>query len=217
LQQDKPDAVRQIQYERQFKKLARENYTDKDWQMYRWAYVKLAERVDAQIAKILKAVKDAGLDDDTVIMFVSDHGDMDASHRIEHKTILYEQACRVPFMIKDPDSKFKNIVDTTHMISTGLDILPTICDYAGVKPPQDIKGKSIKPIIQQGDAPWREIVHVEGQHGDAYIKEDCKYIKYFTGVNSEQLVHSATNPGEMWNDISNPKFQSALQYIKSKI
>ena len=213
-QKDEPDAVRQIQEERQFKKMARENYTDKDWRIHRWTYVKLTERVDAQIGKVLQSVKDAGLEDDTVIMFVSDHGDMGATHRMEHKTILYEQSCNVPFMIQDPDAKHKNIVDKTHMVSTGLDILPTICDYAGVEPPKDIKGQSLKPIIQNGAGPWRDMVHVEAQHGDAYITKDFKYIKYFSGVNSEQLVDYKKNPWEMWNDFANPDYKDVLAEMK---
>ncbi len=213
-QKDEPDAVKQLQEERQFKKMARENYTDKDWRMHRWAYAKLTERVDAQIGKVLQAVKDAGIEDDTVIIFVSDHGDMDATHRMEHKTILYEQACRVPFIIQDPDSKNKNIVDKTHMVSTGLDILPTICDYAGIEPPKDIKGQSLKTIVQNGDGRWKEMVHVEGQHGDAYITENFKYIKYFSGVNNEQLVDYNKNPLEMWNDFLNPNYKDVIAKMK---
>ena len=79
---------------RMFRQIVREKWTEKEWRMHRWAYMKLTERVDAQIGIVLKALKESGFSDNTVVIFTSDHGDLDAAHKLEHKTILYEEAAK---------------------------------------------------------------------------------------------------------------------------
>ena len=79
--------------------------------------MRLTERVDAQIGVVMKALKESGLSDNTVVIFTSDHGDLDASHKLEHKTILYEEAANIPFIISYPWMKNKGIADDENMIS----------------------------------------------------------------------------------------------------
>ena len=67
----------------------RQQYTERDWRIYRWIYNRLMEQVDKQIGIILDGLKEAGLEDKTLIIFTSDHGDMDASHRLASKNLLY--------------------------------------------------------------------------------------------------------------------------------
>ncbi len=68
------------------------NYTDEDWRQYRHAYYGLVEKVDAEIGKILDVVKDLGLEENTLIIFTSDHGDGNASHNWNQKTALFEES-----------------------------------------------------------------------------------------------------------------------------
>ena len=60
-----------------------------------WLYARLTEESDRRIGAVLQALKDAGLEERTLVIFTSDHGDMDSSHRLEHKSVLYEEAARV--------------------------------------------------------------------------------------------------------------------------
>lgn len=73
------------------KTLDLKNFTDEQWRMHRWAYSKLTEKVDGQIAKILDAINESGDEENTVVIFTSDHGDMGSAHKMEHKTALYDE------------------------------------------------------------------------------------------------------------------------------
>jgi choline-sulfatase len=83
-QEDEPEAVKWLITQRPFRKKAREQYSDKQWRMHRWAYCRLTEFVDRQIQVVLDAVRESGREQNTMILFSSDHGDNDASHRMEH-------------------------------------------------------------------------------------------------------------------------------------
>ena len=78
----------------------RSEYDEHQWRIYRWIYCRLTERVDAHIGRILDAVRDAGLEETTLILFTSDHGNMDASHRLASKGLFYDESVRVPFLMK---------------------------------------------------------------------------------------------------------------------
>jgi len=124
---------------RAFRAYARANWTDEQWRMHRWAYARLTERVDGQIGQVLTALREAGLEDNTLVVFTSDHGDMDASHRLEHKSVLYEESARVPMLISWKGVTKAGAVDRTHLVSTGLDLIPTLCDFAGVPSPAALR------------------------------------------------------------------------------
>ena len=86
-------------YVKGFRQYARTEWSAERWRLHRWAYCRLTESVDAQIGRVLDALRRAGLEERTVVVFSSDHGDLDAAHRLEHKSVLYEEAARVPFIV----------------------------------------------------------------------------------------------------------------------
>ncbi|MHC4369619.1 MAG: sulfatase family protein, partial [Planctomycetota bacterium] len=110
---------------RPFRDYARRNWTENQWRLHRWAYCRLTEMVDAEIATVLGALREAGLEDNTLVVFTSDHGDMDSAHKMEHKSVLYEEAVRVPFVMSHKGVIPGGKVDDTHLVSNGLDLLPT--------------------------------------------------------------------------------------------
>ena len=81
-------------------KLIRKDYNERDWRNYRWIYCRLTERVDAQIGQLLAALKKNGLEKNTLVIFTSDHGDMDGSHRLASKNVFYENSVGVPFIMQ---------------------------------------------------------------------------------------------------------------------
>src|SRR3989339_1385423 len=72
------------------------SYSQEDWRKYRYAYFRLVEKVDAEIGKIISALKKLKLDEDTLVIFSSDHGDSNGVHRLNQKTVLYEGPVHVP-------------------------------------------------------------------------------------------------------------------------
>jgi arylsulfatase A-like enzyme len=190
----------------------RETYDEREWRINRWIYGRLTEQVDGHIGRILEALKESGQEEETVILFTSDHGNMDASHRLASKGLFYEESVRVPFLIKYKGRTPAGRVDDQHLVSTGLDILPTLCDYAGAVVPETLLGRSLRPIAEgrQVDG-WRPYVVSENAWGRMVRSDRYKYCVYDSGVVRESLVDLKTDPGEMSNLASLPEFRESLE------
>jgi len=78
---------------------AREKWGDTEWRVFRHTYRRLTETVDAEIGQVLEALRESGLEKETLVVFTSDHGDMDGAHRLQHKSVPYEECSRVPFIM----------------------------------------------------------------------------------------------------------------------
>ncbi len=150
---------------RPFQAYTREKWTEDQWRLHRWLYCRLTEMVDAEIRTVLDALKEAGLEENTLIVFTSDHGDMDSSHKLEHKQVLYEESVRVPFIMSHKSRIPAGIIDDTHLISNGLDLLPTLCDYAGITTPEELSGMSVRPLAEGKAVEWRDFVVAESHYG----------------------------------------------------
>jgi len=199
-QQDEPDALRDLIALRPFRMKARKQWTDERWRMHRWAYHRLTEMVDTQVGIILDALDESGKAEETVVIFTSDHGDMDASHRMEHKTAFYDEASRIPLIVSQPGKTPSGIVDRSNLVSNGLDLYPTLCDYAGIELPHDLHGMSFRPLAE-GLLPAhsRKAIPVENEIGRMIVSAGHKYAQHDGGENSEQLYDLAADPGEMRN------------------
>jgi choline-sulfatase len=196
-----------------FRAWVREHWTDEDWRIHSWIYHRLTERADRRIAAILTALREADLERNTLVVFTSDHGEMNGAHRLDQKEVLYEEATRVPFIMSYKGVIPEGRVDSAHLISTGLDLLPTLCDYAGIQiPPVALDGRSVRAVAQ-GHAPqdWRQYVVAESW-GDRMIRtQRFKYCRYTFGAHHEQLTDLAADPGEMINLAERAEYQDTLK------
>lgn len=205
-----PDAIAANSF-RGFREHAFKNWSAEQWRLHRWAYCRLTERVDREIGRVLGALRDAGLEEKTLIVFSSDHGDMDGAHRLEHKSVFYEEAARVPFIVSLKGVTRPGLVDTEHMVSAGLDLIPTFCDYAGIPIPPGLKGRSVRPLAE--GRPWaegRRYIAAETHYGRMVCSGRYKYCIYASGDRREQLVDLQRDPGEMRNIADAPEYAAAL-------
>jgi choline-sulfatase len=209
--QGEPEAALRVD-PRNFRVYAREQWSPEQWRLHRWAYCRLTERVDAEIATVLQALRDAALEDGTLVVFTSDHGDMDSAHRLEHKSVLYEEATRVPLIVSLKGVTRPGLVDREHLVSTGLDLIPTLCDYAGIAKPEGLAGRSVRPLAEgrRSDA-WRETLVVESNHSRMIRNDRFKYTVYDSGKTREVLIDLANDPGEMKNLAADPAHAEILQ------
>jgi len=197
---------------RAFRGWTRNNWGETQWRLHRWVYCRLTEMVDAKIGKLLDAIEQADLQDDTLIVFTSDHGDMDSAHKLEHKIVLYEEAARIPFVMSYKGIIPKGRIDATHLVSNGLDLLPTLCDYADIKPPNGLHGRSLRSLAEGTSTPnWRDHVVVESQNGRMVRTGRYKYCLYDSGRDPEQLTDLKTDPGEMQNLAKDPAHKATLK------
>jgi len=199
---DEPGAIAILQEQRPFKKFTRQYYSDEKWRLHRYAYCRLVESVDAQIGVLFDALIKSGLWDETVVILTSDHGDMDGSHKMEHKENLYQECCRVPLIVKGVSGKMKDRV-FYGAVTNGPDLTCTILDYAGVGAPGYFEGESLKPIVEEGAEVRGRIVVVECHLGIMATDGRYKYVSYEAGENGEQFYDLKTNPGEMYNELRN--------------
>jgi len=198
--------------ERTFKEYVRSNWGETEWRLHRWLYCRLTEMVDAQIGRVLDALASNGLANDTLVVFTSDHGDHDASHRLEHKSILYDAAARVPLIMRLPGSIPAHRVDEEHLVLNGLDLLPTLCDYARAEVPPGRLGASLRRIAERRiEAPWRDSVFVESQAGCMIRTDRYAYSIYDSGRHPEALYDHVVDPGEMTNVAYRDENRAVLQ------
>ena len=182
------------------------NYTDTDWQRYLYAYYRFVERVDNEVLKLIKLLKDNDLYDNSLIIFTSDHGDGVAAHRANQKRVPQEEIAGVPFIVKPPNSKGLNLVNSEALVSVNLDIYKTVCDYANAKYSDDGRfGMSLRPVVEGRTGKHHDAVFVEtfldGVNTRAWtiIENQYKYTLYRFYKNKEQLIDFKTDPLEMQN------------------
>lgn len=211
--EDEPEVLRAI---RQTQPSA--DWSDNDWRVYRWAYARLTERVDVEIGKVLDAIEASGAARDTVVIFSSDHGEGAGSHRWVKKNALYDESAGVPLIVADPRNSRRGDVDDSHLIGTGLDLFPTICDYAGVAAPSHLRGRALRPLCDNPNTPWRDHLVVETRMsaqpdsatGRAMHTERHKYTAYSRGAHREILIDLKADPHETHNLAAAPEHQDVL-------
>ena len=200
-----------------FRGYVRAHWTAEDWRMHRWAYCRLTERVDAEIGRVLAALGETGLDRNTVVVFSSDHGELDAAHGFEHKSLSYEESARVPFIVSWPGHTPRR-VDTRHLVSASIDLLPTLCDYAGIEAPKGLPGRSVRGLVENGgQSGWREDVTIECSDSRSVRSARYKYTVFEGQAPRELLIDMEKDPGEMTNLAADPGYAKVLADHRARL
>lgn len=120
--------------------------TEDGWRRLIANYWGLCSLVDTHVGTILNTLDDCGLRDDTIVVFTSDHGDMMGSHRLLTKTVMYEEATRVPLLLRLPRQRTSRRV---HGPVSQVDLVPTLLDLMGAPVPDNTDGKTLRPLLEQ--------------------------------------------------------------------
>lgn len=199
------------------------DWEEGQWRQYRWAYNRLIEKVDGYVQMVLDGLKKYGLEKNTLIIFTSDHGDGYAAHQWNQKQVLYQESAKVPFII----SKIGTFTGKTndHLLCNGIDLMTTICSYAGIKGPSYLKGVDLKKVMEQPNIRLRDTLVIEtdfsdntvllGIKGRAIITKRYKYIVYDKGDLKEQLFNLEKDPGETLNLIYDKKQAKILNEMRT--
>lgn len=159
--------------------------------------------VDAEIGRLLDRLGELGLTDETMIVFVSDHGDMQGSHGLQDKGYMYEEAHRIPMMVRIPGQTDARERD---QLVYNMDIFPTILDLVGQNADAELDGQSLFPYLEEeGDRlTGRDELLLEF-HGIRYLRTErglvtrdgLKYI--FNPADDDELYNLNEDPAEMNN------------------
>jgi len=122
------------------------------------AYLASVSYVDAQIGRMIAALEEAGVRENTIIMVWSDHGWHLGDMGIWGKATNYEIATRVPMIIWTPDMPDKNRGFKTDALVELIDMYPTLCDLAGVEKPEHLEGQSFAPLLSNPNQKWKKAV-----------------------------------------------------------
>ena len=108
-------------------------------------YYAMVSQLDYNIGRILDELERLGIADNTIIVFTSDHGDLQGSHGLKNKRKPFEESAGVPLIIKVP--RGANGIKSDGIVST-VDFFPTFLDLAGLIEMEDLPGKNFAPILQ---------------------------------------------------------------------
>ena len=117
------------------------------------SYYACVSFVDAQVGRLLDALDDLGIADNTIVVFWSDHGYHLGEHNgIWQKRTLFEQGARSPLIIRDPEAAGNGTASPR--VVEFIDIYPTLTEAAGIETPSDLDGKSLAPLLENPIADW---------------------------------------------------------------
>jgi len=143
---------------------------DDELAQLRATYYGMVSEVDAQIGRLIAQLKAWGLYQRTLVVVTADHGEMLGDHWMLGKDSPYEQAYRVPLIVRDPNAA----ADATRgqadpRFTEAVDVMPTILQWAGVPVPRQCDGRSLLDVLH-GNAPadWRTEAHWEFDFRDGW-------------------------------------------------
>jgi arylsulfatase A-like enzyme len=160
-----------------------------------------SENIDIQIGRVLKKLEAMGELDNTYVVYTADHGMAIGRHGLQGKQNLYQHTWRVPFLVKGPGIQPGSRVDGNVYL---LDVLATLCDLAGIAPPETNEGTSFKPILTGQKQTVRDVLYGVYSGGTkpgmrSVKKGDWKLIKVDAmngSVRETQLFDLKDNPNE---------------------
>jgi len=121
-------------------------------------YMGLTTWVDDTAGRVLDKLKQLSLEDDTTVVFTSDHGDNLGSHQIMGKGTLNEESIRIPMHLRGPGIANQKI---SQQVGSLVDLAPTLLELAGIQPPSHMQGRSLAPVLKGDrpclDEPWAYI------------------------------------------------------------
>jgi len=185
------------------------------------AYYASISFIDAQVGKVINALEEMKLAENTIIVLWSDHGYLLGEHKQWMKQSLFEEAARVPLIIIDPISKAKG--KTCNGLVELVDIYPTLTELCQFPVPHKLAGKSLKPFLQNPGKEGFKYAFTQVARGTSMgrsIRSDrWRYIEWDNGKAGVQLYDHKKDPKEYLNLAQDPEYSKIVneysQLIKS--
>lgn len=191
--------------------------TDVEWRKYRWIYYRLVEHVDSLIGQVLDALEQSPYNDNTIVIFTSDHGEMGGSHGLRGKNLFMEECMKVPFVIAGKG--VVNDINAKTLVCNGRDLLPTMCDMASIAAPSGLPGVSMWPVAT-GSKKKIDRDHIFMECASSFCVIDTqgnKYTKYdqVYANGMEVFVNLKKEPLELRNMIKSEKYAPRIAELRA--
>jgi len=209
---DKPEIIRRMQ------RVWADTSPD-DWRLINACYYATVTFIDHELGRLLDALERQGQADHTVVLFVSDHGDMLGAHGFLAKGIAtsYEEVYRVPLILAGPGIEAGR---RSRAVASLIDIAPTLLELAGGDSPDTIQGRSLSPLLRPGGEPpddddqWRR-AYAEF-YGQRFVYSQRilwqgSWKLVFSPGGVDELYDLSTDPGERRNRAADPECRPVLE------
>ena len=190
------------------------------------AYFASISFMDAQVGRVIAALDELKLAENTIIVFTSDHGYHLGEHTLWQKQSLFEQSARVPMIVAAPPKLAKGAAESAGKASPRvvelIDLYPTIADLAGLTPPKNLAGKSLRPLIENPQATFKDAAITQVQRGAGKAgfpgysvrTERWRYMTFDDGAKGECLFDHQNDPKELKNLASDPAHAGTVAQMK---
>ncbi len=184
------------------------------------AYFASASLMDAETGRVLDAVKRLGLADNTVIVFISDHGWCLGEHGQWQKMLLFEESARVPMVIYDPGRK-GNGKTCTRPVEL-VDLYATLAELCGLPAPVGVEGRSLVPLLDDPEVEWAtpartQVIRAGKRMGRSVRTERWRYTEWDRGRAGAELYDQQADPHEYHNLAGDSKHAAIVAELRKKL
>jgi iduronate 2-sulfatase len=180
------------------------------------AYYASITFLDANVGRVLDALDRLKLTDNTIVIFMSDHGYHLGDRGQWMKQTLFERSARAPLIMAGPGVTARN--RSTSRVVEFLDIYPTLADLAALPPPAGLHGRSLMPLLKNPRAEWNHPALTQVRRGPANAgfmgysirTEQWRYTEWDDGKRGVELYNEAQDPNELRNLAADPKYRDTV-------
>jgi len=180
------------------------------------AYYASVSYMDVQVGKVLQTLKEEGLEDNTIVVFTSDHGFHLGEHDFWMKVSLHEESVKVPMMIKVP-GKAAVVCDSFVEL---LDLYPTIATLAGLETTPHIQGKSLVKTLDNSKEIVRDMAFSVSQGGRSFLlrTDEWAFIQYNEDASAGVELYDMINDPKQYQNLALlPEFETVVKDFQIKL
>ncbi|MBI5831948.1 MAG: sulfatase [Armatimonadetes bacterium] len=186
-------------------------------------YYAMTANLDWNLGRLDAALGELGLRDNTIMVFTSDHGEMFGAHGRMKKNIFYEEAARIPFLLRWPARAASRVVDTCF---SNVDMMPTLLGLAGLPVPAAVEGMDLSHVALGQPGPEPEVAFLQNTGACASWEDghewravrDRRYTYAIYRVDrSELLFDNVADPTQSHNLASDPAHQATLERLRAQL
>ena len=203
--------------------------TDKEiaiWKYNRYIkdYLRTIQSIDDGVGELLDYLEEAGLAENTIVVYTSDQGFYLGEHGWFDKRFMYEESFRTPLLIRYPkEIKAGTVIDA---LVQNLDFAPTFLDYAGIEVPEEMQGESFRQLVAGKTDQWRDAVYytyyeypsvhmVKRHYGVA--TDRYKLIHFYYDIDEWEMYDLKTDPNEMKNIYDDPEYTDVREMLHKRL
>ncbi len=194
------------------------------YQRYMQDYLATIQSVDDGVGRLLDYLDQTGLARNTIVIYTSDQGFFLGDHGLFDKRFMYEESLRMPFLVRWPAGIKAGSV--AGAMALNIDFAPTFLEAAGLKPPPDLQGRSLLPVLRGKTPPdWRTSMyyryyHDPGDHNTAAhygVRTLTHKLIYFWKKDQWELFDLEHDPFEMHNLYGQPGHETITAGLKAEL